>query len=558
VCVSGLCATEDVLVVPGLSGRPGGRLVYGQRAEPKTLNPVFASDPASREVIQRLMADLIHINRVTLKTEPGLAKSWKVSADGLRYEIELRRGLRFSDGQPFDADDVVFSFQVFLDEQINSPQRSFWLLDGKPITVQKLDTHRVVFVLPRCNAVGERIFDGVPMLPRHLLERPYREGKLKELWSLRSAPAAIAGLGPFRLKEFVPGQRIVLERNPNYWKSDAGGTRLPYLAELAFTFSGVEDLQVMRFQSGESDIISRIASKDYAVLQREGARRGYTLQDAGSGLEHSFLAFNLGETARGRIWNRVSFRNAVSAAVDRDAIVRLAFQGYAEPIATPVAAGNRRWVDATIHKPVHSLEKAKAILGADGFQWSKDGSLLDTDGKPAHFSILAGTGNPERVQMATLIQADLKALGIQVDVVPLEFRSLVDRVTKTRDFDASILVVSSADADPNVDMNFWLSSGTQHAWNPGQKTPATAWEAEIDGLMRKQLVTPDYQQRKRLFDRVQEIALQNMPVVPLVTPHTLVGGKSGLGNFKPAMLEPYALWNVEELFWQGSGGGVRR
>src|SRR5215469_1783973 len=218
---------EERLVVPGLAGQPGGRMVYAERTEPKSLNPLFAADTASRDVIHRLNADLVHINRTTLATQPELAKSCRISADGLHYTIELRQGLRFSDGHPFDADDVMFTFQVYLDEQIGSPQRSLWMLDDKPIRVRKLGPYRVVFDLPRVNAVGERIFDSVPMLPRHLLEAAYREGRLQDAWGLRTAPNTIAGLGPFCLKQYVPGQRVVLERNPYYWKSDPAGNRLP-------------------------------------------------------------------------------------------------------------------------------------------------------------------------------------------------------------------------------------------------------------------------------------------------------------------------------------------
>src|SRR5262249_52294353 len=155
--------------------------------------------------------------------------------------LELRQGLRFSDGQPFDADDVLFTVQVYLDPSVGSPQRALWILDGKPITVRKLNPYRVVFDLPRVNAVGDRLFDGVSMLPRHLLERPYREGKLASIWGLRTPPSEIAGMGPFRLKEYVPGQRLVLEKNPYYWKQDITGVRLPYLAEMAFTIAGTEE-----------------------------------------------------------------------------------------------------------------------------------------------------------------------------------------------------------------------------------------------------------------------------------------------------------------------------
>jgi peptide/nickel transport system substrate-binding protein len=542
--------------VPGLVGTPGGRLVYAERTEPKTLNPIFASESASRDVIHRLNADLVHINRATLATQPELAKSCKISTDGLHYTVELRQGLRFSDGHPFDADDVMFTFQVYLDEKVASPQRSLWVLDGKPIQVRKLGPYRVVFDLPRVNAVGDRIFDGVPMLPRHLLEAAYREGKVQEVWGLRTAPNAIAGLGPFRLKQYVPGQHVVLERNPYYWKSDPAGNRLPYLAELDFTLAGTEDMAVMRLESGEADLVCRIGAKNYAALGKQSERRGYVLADAGPSFEYGFLLFNLNDPVAGRqpVWRRAAFRRAVSAAIDRDAIVKLVYQGYAKALGAPVGAGNKPWIDAKLPPTPRSLSRARELLTAAGFKWARDGALVDPDGKKAGFSILVSSSNPERAQTATLIQADLKALGISVDLVPLEFGSLFDRVSRTHDFEAAMMAITSTDADPTVDLNVWLSSGGSHFWNPKQTTPATAWEAEVDRLMKLQMVTPDYAARKRLFDRVQEIVVDNMPLVPLVTPHLLIGARRDLGNFRPAALDPYALSNVEELYWRKPGG----
>jgi peptide/nickel transport system substrate-binding protein len=550
-------------VVPGLTGQPGGRLVYTERTEPKTLNPVVAADAASRDVIHRLNADLVHINRTTLATRPELAKSWKISTDGLHYTIDLRQGLRFSDGHPFDADDVVFTFQVYLDEKVASSQRNLWVLDGKPIRVRKVGPYRVVFDLPRVNAVAERIFDSVDILPRHLLEAAYREGKLQDAWGLRTAPGAIAGLGPFRLKQYVPGQRVVLERNPYYWKSDAAGNRLPYLEELDFTLAGTEDMQVMRLESGEADLVSRISAKNYEALAKQSARRGYLLADAGPGFEYSFLLFNLNAlpsnapgslAARQSIWRRAAFRKAVSAAIDRDAIVKLVYRGYADALGAPVGAGNKPWIDAKLPAPVRSLARARELLAADGFRWTREGTLVDPGGKPAGFSVLVSSSNPERAQMATLIQADLKPLGVQVDLVPLEFGSLLDRVSSTHDYEAAIVAITSTDADPTADLNVWLSSGGTHFWNPRQKTPATPWEAEVDRLMQQQMVTRDHAARKRMFDRVQEIVMENMPLVPLATPHLLTGAKQDLGNVQGAALDPYALWNVEEIYWRKAGG----
>jgi peptide/nickel transport system substrate-binding protein len=550
-------ASEDLLVVQGLTGRPGGRLVFAQRTEPKTLNPVIAGDNASREVLHRMMADLIHINRGSQQTEPALAKSWTVSADGLRYVLELRQGLRFSDGHAFDAGDVVFTFQVMMDDKVNSPQRDLLILEGKPIVVRQIDAYHVAFELPQPYAAAERLFDGFSILPRHRLEQAWRAGKLAEAWSLRTPPAEIAGLGPFRFKEYVAGQRIVLERNPYYWKADQAGNRLPYLAEVDFVLAGTEDMQVMRFQSGESDVISRVSARNYSVLEKDQQRRGYSLQDLGPGLEYNFLFFNLNRLSPPFLHRR-SFRQAVSLAIDREAIVRLVYLGFAAPLSGPVPPGNKAWIDARLPRLVRSLPRARELLAADGFKWSPDGTLTDPQGRRVEFSIIASSGNPERVQMATLIQDDLKPLGMDVHVVPLEFRSLLDRVSRTHDYEACLLALAEADADPNPDMNVWLSSGGMHLWNPQQKSPATAWEAEIDGLMRRQMVTRKYAERKQLFDRVQELLMENLPLIPLVSPHILTGAKKGLENFRPAVLEHYTLWNIEELCWRGPGAGARK
>ena len=556
--VVSLFAAEDVLVVPGISGRTGGGLEYSQRTEPKTLNPAFVGDNPSREVIHRLIADLIHINRESQMTEPALAKSWKVSPDGLRYTLELRRGVRFSDGQAFDADDVIFSFQVYLDGKLNSPQRDLLIIDGKPIQVRKLDTYRVQVDLPRQYAAAERMFDGLGMLPRHLLEKPWREGKLAEAWNLRTPPAEMAGLGPFRVKAYIPGQRIELSRNPYYWKTDAAGTRLPYLDTVTYRFAGTEDMQVMQFQSGESDILNRVGARNYAVLEKDRDRRGYALRDLGPGLEYTVIVFNLNETGHPTFLSNTAFRQAVSQAIDRDSIVRLVYQGHAAPLASPLPLGNKNWIDRQIPPPVRSVAKARESLRAAHFTWTPEGVLKSPDGRTVEFSILASASNAERVQMAGLIQDDLKALGMEVHVATLDTRSLLDRVQRTHDYDACLLTLQEADADPTPDMSVLLSSGSSHLWHPDQKSPATPWEAEIDRLMQQQMVTPRFAARKRLFDSVQELMAVNLPLIPLVSPNILVGSKGGLGNFRPAVLDHYTLWNVEELYWRKPNPGASR
>ena len=558
---------EEVQIAAMPSGARGGTLVIAQRAEPKTLNPVVAFDAPSRDVLGRMMADLIHINRVTQKTEPALASSWKISPDGRRFILKLRRGVRFSDGQPFNADDVVFTFKVYLDEKVHSPQRDLLVINGKPLSVIKIDAYTVRFDLDEAYAAAERIFDSLAILPRHLLEKAYNEGKFAEEWTLNTGPTEIAGLGPFRLKQYVPGQRIVLERNPYYWKVDRNQNRLPYLDELIFPFVGTEDAQVIHFQTGESQLINRFGTDNFRILAKDAEARGYHVQDLGPSLEFNFLVFNLNDLPSGQLsdirreqtWFRdLKFRQAVSSAIDRDAIVRLAYQGHGVALWGNETPSDKRWVNTALPHLPRSVEHSRDLLRSAGFSWNGDGKLLDREGKPVEFTIITSSSNAQRVKMATIIADDLAQLGMNVHPIPLEFRAVVDRVFQSNNYEACVLGMGGGDADPNVAMNVWLSNGPTHVWNLHETHPATAWEAEIDRLMNQQMITMDFRRRKQLYDRVQQVIADNLPVIFLATPNVLVGARNDIGNFNPGVLEPYALWDTGELFLKPQLGARAR
>ncbi len=549
---------EELLINHHLAGAKGGRLIVSEKAEAKTLNPVFALDRPSRRVMRIINADLIHINRSTQRTEPALAKSWTISKDGRHYTLYLRQGLRFSDGAPFNADDVLFSFAVYLDEKVGSPQRDLLVIGAKPISVSRLDLYTVRFDLSQPYAAAERLFDSVAILPRHLLEKPYRNGTLAQAWNLNTNPEQIAGLGPFRFKQYVPGERIVLERNPYYWKADKQGNRLPYLDQVIFLPVASEDAEAIRFQAGETDVISGLSAANFAVLRKTERAGDYVLQDLGPGLEYNFLLLNLNsdtserlpEIARKQLWFRnLKFRQAISLAIDRAGIVRLAYEGRGTPLWSNVTPGNELWVDTHIAHPPQSIDQARVLLRDAGFTWNGDGQLLDHTGKAVSFSIVASSGNSERLQIANLIRGDLQKLGMQVTVVPLEFRSMIQRILQSHDYEAAMMGLASGDVDPNGEINIWLSDGSTHLWDLGEKKPATPWEAEIDQLMRRQLTVLNQSERKRLYDRVQEIVAEDLPIICVATPHVLVGRKGNLGNFRPAILDDYTLDNVEELFW---------
>ena len=556
---------EDVLVTTGDAGRRGGRLVASLHTDPKSLNPITAVDASSKQIIGLLFADLIHIDPYSQQTEVALAKSWKASADGKRYTLELRRGISFSDGHPFDADDVVFSFNLYLDEKVHSPQRDLLEVGGKPIQVRKIDSYNVEFELPQPYAAAERLFDSVRILPRHLLEAAYQNGKISQVWGMTTGPGEIAGLGPFRLKRYVPGQQIVLERNPFYWKADPSGNRLPYLDEIVFVIVPTEDAEVIRFRAGDIDVMGRIGANNYEALERDLKPGAYQLKDLGPGLEYNFLFFNLNEIdsqknpelRRKQEWFRQpEFRRAVSAAIDRESIVRLVYRGRATALWDQVTPGNRRWVNAAVPQPPQSLAGAAALLRSAGFTRRPDGVLVDSHAQPVEFSILTNPSNVQRTKIATIVQDDLTQLGMQVHVVPLEFQAVMARIFDSYDYEAAVLGLVSGDADPNPEINVWTSGGSTHLWALTEKRPTTDWQAEIDRLMRDQTAMLDYQKRKHAYDRVQELVAEFDPLICLVSPHVLVAAKNAVGGFKPAVMGDYVLWNADQLFWHNNVSGA--
>jgi len=549
---------EETLVLPGKIGVRGGRLVAALRSEPKTLNPITAGDTRSKDVIALLSADLIHINVYTQRTEPALAKSWKVSPDGRTYTLELRRGISFSDGHPFDADDVVFSFTVYLDEKVHAPQRDLLEVGGKPIQVRKLGPYRVVFELSQPYAAAERLFDNVSILPRHRLHEAYEKGELARAWGLNTGPDTMAGLGPFRVKQYIAGQQLVLERNPFYWKVDTEKTRLPYLDELVLVTVPSEDAEAIRFQSGDLDVIDNINAGNYTALEKEQTAKHYRVQDLGPGMEYDFLFFNLNdlsskqlpEIARKQQWFRkVAFRQAVAAAIDRDALVRLAYNGRATLLSSQVTPANKLWIDPALPHPIHSLEKAQSLLQSAGFSRRPDGKLVDARGDPVEFSISVNPGKQQQTKMATIIQDDLNKLGMQVHVVPLEFQSLMTRLFDSFDYEASVQGLLSGDADPTPEIGMWSSTGSTHIWAHNETHPLAPWQAELDRLMQQQMTTLDYKKRKKLYDRVQQIVAQYDPIICLVSPNVLVGMKDSIEGIRPAVLNHHLLWNIEQLYW---------
>jgi peptide/nickel transport system substrate-binding protein len=538
---------------PLAAGGPvlGGVLRVGIRSEPLTWNRLLATDAVTHEITEQIHAALVRVNRVTEEVEPELAESWSFSDDGRVLTFRLRPDVVFSDGEPFSADDVAFTFQALHDPKVASPLVETALVDGEPLVPEVVDSRTVRFRLKRRTAVVERIFDSIPMLPRHRLEESLEAGVFVPEYGVGAPVDGIVGLGPFIVERYVPGQRVILRRNPHYWKSDENGDRLPYLDGIVYEIVPDASALMLRFRAGELDVLNPLSPEDFLSL-RESGRPDLRLHDLGPGTPTERFWFNLSpksplsESKRAWFLDR-RFRQAVSLAIDRPAIAKAVYLDLASPAAGPISPANHKWRNEDIVPTVSDVGSAKRLLAEAGFEWGDEGMLLGPGEERVRFTLLTNADNPYRVKTAAVMQEDLAQLGIEMNLVPLDFASLLGRLTRSFDYEACLLGIKFTDSDPSAELPFWLSRSPFHVWNPSQSRPGTPWEARIDRLMEEQMLVTEHASRKALFDEVQSLVADQLPVIDLVVPHALLGVSARVGNLKPTPLW-HPLWNGEELF----------
>ncbi len=518
--------------------------------EPQTWNRLLATDRVTHVVADQLHETLLRLNPESQKMEPALAESWEFSTDGTRLLFHLRKGVRFSDGDPFGAEDVAFTFEALYEPSTSSPLVETAQIDGKPLGVEVIDESTVAFTLARRTATVERIFDSLAILPSHLLKASLERGTLAADTGLGAEPRSIVGLGPFRLVEHVPGERIVLERNPHYFRAADGLGSLPRLKRLVFDILPDESARLLRFRSGEVDLLELLTPESFELLRDERSD-DHELVDLGPGLLSERLWFNLGPSApieehKRRWFADVRFRRAISLALDRRGMARVVFSGRATPAAGPVSPANSFWHDGSLREAAFDPEGAKTLLREAGFAWDGEGRLRDDEGRKVRFTVLTNAGNETHARMGAFIQEDLARIGIHAPTSVIEASSLLARITGTFDYEACLLGITQTDPDPSAEMGLWLSRAPLHLWNPQQTAPATAWEARIDELMERQMTELDSDARQRAYFEVQRIVAEQLPILDLVVPHALLGVHRRISNLRPTPFA-HALWNGEEL-----------
>jgi len=548
-----------------VTGEHGGRLVYVTIGDPKTFNPVLANEVSSTEITSgSLFIGLTQYANGPQQVTPGIASSWDVSEDKLTYTFHLRPGIRWSDGEPLTADDVMFTAAVSTDPKIHAASYDILQSDGKPWQFEKIDSLTVALHLPAPFGPVTEVIGSMYLVPEHVLGQAYKEGRFEQTWGTNIPPSTLVTNGPFMLKEYVPGEKCVLTRNPHYWEVDKEGRRLPYLDEYVYLI--VKDLNTMalKFSSGETDIIDPIQGDQVSVFQDDAEKDGYKVYEMGPDVATDFMWFNLnpGKDPKGKpfvepwklaLFNDVRFRRAISHAIDRDGIVKSVLQGRGVPLYEPITRANKNWYDPNVPKYPYDLAKANALLDEMGLTArDADGFRKTKGGKTVGFTLHTNSENNLRRAFGTVITEDLKKVGIRVNFQPLEFNTLLTRMRADFEYDSILLGLSSGvPPDPALSKNVYLSSGATHNWWPKQKTPGTPAEAEMDRLMNTVTLESDMTKRKAAMDRVQEIMGENQFSIYIVDRNLFLAIRNRVQNANPSILRPHATWNLPEIWVKG-------
>lgn len=521
-----LCAAQAARRLPG-------ELAWTIGYDPKTFDPAKVDDQESEMVRYLTGGVLVRFNRLTQKIEPQLAESWTASPDGQTVTFRLRAGLKFSDGSSLTAKDAAWSIRRVLLLGKDAPVSEEFVAPGG-VKVDTPDARTVVVRLPkRVIGIG-KVFDEIAIEPA---DRPSQTRVTS---------------GPFVLAEYRRSQYVRLRRNSYFWGRDAAGMQLPYATGVRLDILENHEQEIRLFARGEYDLIQGLPPDYFDLLKRTAPT---AVRDMGPSLNTEQMWFNQSPAAPLPAWEKAWFQNrtfrvAVSQAIRRQDLARIAYQGHATPAYGFISPANAAWYDRGIVAPHTDGSAARTALARAGFRLN-GGKLQDAVGHAVKFSILTNAGNAARMKMATLIQQDLGALGIEVNVVALDFPALIERLMHTQNYEACLLGLENVDPDPNTMMNIWQSSSENHQWNPSEKAPATAWEAEIDRAMNVQATARSDAERKRAVDRVQQIVADQQPFIYLVYPNALLAVSPRLEGAQPAVLEPQLVWNVEHLRLKG-------
>jgi len=546
-------------------GTYGGRFVLGQTSGPKTFNAMMASETSSTDITGNLFIGLADFDNETQSDKPGLATRWDVGADGLTWTFHLRKGAAFSDGHAITSADVLFSFEVAYDDKVHPSVQDLLITNGQRWKVSAPDASTFVITLPAPSAMLVPTAGSVKIMPKHVLEAPFRAGEFASAYGVNTAPSQLVTSGAWRLKQYAPGEKTVLEPNPYWFGVDQHQQRLPYLDELVFLEVPDQDAADLKFRAGQIDGLDNVKPENYQWYAENQQQNNYTLYDLGPALASNFFWFNLNtvkKADKGTVgapvidavkyawFNNATFRRAVSMAVDRDAMIPSIFFSDAVKNWSTSSPGSKRWYTPEVVKYDFNLDESKRLLASLGWKDTNgDGVLEDTAGQTVSFTMKTNSDNKTRVGMANFIRDDLAKVGIKVTLVPVDFNTLITNLRDDFQYDTILLgLQSGVPPDPAMGQNVWRSSGRSHNWNISQRTPETPQEARIDALMDTLVASSDDTVRKTAWTEVQNIVNEQAWMIWLPTIKAKLPLRNRFGNAKPSVIPHRLIWNIDTVF----------
>ncbi len=502
----------------------------------------------------------------TQQIEPGLAKSWEVAADGVTWTFHLRKGAKFSDGHAMTAQDVLFSFQVALDPTVHPSVQDLLKMGDKFYEVSAPDDYTVVIKTPAPNAVAMSTIGAVRIMPKHVLEADFKKGNFAASYNVSTAPDKVVTSGPWRVVQYVPGEKTVLGRNPYWYEIDQRKQRLPYLNEVVFLAVPDQDAADLKFRAGELHGLERVKPENYKWYAENEQKGNFTLHDLGPDMNTNFFWVNLNtvkkagpgrkvgdpvvDAAKYEWFRQPEFRRALSMAIDREAMIPSVFFGEGHKnwaIATPA---NKVWHSPDLVHDDYNPGEAKKLLAGLGLKdGNGDGVLEDRRGNPVSFTLKTNSDNTMRVAIANFVKDDLAKVGVKVALAPVEFNTLITNLRSDFQYDAILLGLQSGiPPDPGLMQNVYRSSGMTHFWNMAQLKPETSAEARIDALMDQIVSVQDTAERKRIYKEIETIINEQGWFIwlPIATQKLPVSNR--FGNVQPSVLPHRILWNVESVY----------
>jgi peptide/nickel transport system substrate-binding protein len=575
----------EKMVARGDVGKAGGTLTLSTFGTgPKTFNAWSASDVDSDGFGLMMFERLVQIDAFTGKSQGRLAKSFTVSPDGNVYTFFLRKGIKWSDGHPLTADDVVFTFNDIIGQGFgNSSRRDVLMANGKYPNFEKVDDYTVRVTTP---APFAPLLSGLEqaIAPKHVFAPIVKKGReaFNSFWDTNTTGDQMVCSGAFKLVRHVPSQRVELERNPNYFMVDRNGTQLPYLDRFVVMIVPDQNTQLLKFLGRELDFldIRSVRGPDVGKLRPKRKTENFKLYNLGPDDGTNFMVLNMCRRVNPKThkpyvdpikqewFNNVNFRQAISHAMNRQRVVDNVLKGVGMPLYTSESTGCL-FFNKSLKAYSQDLDFSAKLLKEAGFVKKPDGNLYDAKGNRVEFTLLTNAGNSTRDGACVTIQNELEKLGMKVNYQPVDFNMLIDKLDQSLDWEAVVMGLTGSRTEPYNGANIWKSNGRLHMFDqrlPNDKGDVLApdardWEKRIDALFDQGAVTLDFNKRKKIFDEYQQIIYDQAPFIYTYTILDITAVRNTMKNYKPS---PYgvfytpmgSLHNVEEIYFENSPAGA--